>query len=984
MKTAASIAPSKGDAPKVMTGDEFPRKFGPYVLLKPLARGGMGALYLALTGERSMQKLCVIKTALHHLADKGYLQRFRDEAKVVVRLSHGNLVSVFDAGQIQGELFLAMDFVDGKDLRAVWNRCAQKGIAFPVDVAVHITKELLRGLGYAHSFGDLSLVHRDVSPPNLLLSYSGEVKLTDFGLASSTLKLEKTAPGVVYGKVSYMAPEQARGEPLDGRTDLYAAGVMLWELLTGRQLFPASTGIAGLGGEDDLLERVRNPKVPAPSSKTGRVPPELDAIVIKALCADPAGRFQSGEEFRTALAGFLAKTSPSTDGEHVAAFLRRLFGEDIAKEKSAREDVIGTGGSLLPKMGTPMAPRPPEPPGQSNTIDDRFESDTPVVGRKKGSTEHMDPSRAPIERTPTPQPVVDRDGPGRTGETRAIDGPRPDAFSEPTSQIVGELLGGRYRILRLCGEGGMGRVYEAEHIEIGKHVAVKVLHPAYTRTPDVVERFRREARAASRIGHPNIVNVTDSGTTNDGAFFFVMEFIEGVELGLLIHREGPLPVKRALRIADQICQALQAAHDAQVIHRDLKPENVLLITREGRPDFVKVLDFGIARVADVEESPTKNAGRRLTRPGVAMGTPEYMAPEQAAGKSADARSDIYALGSIMYEMLTGNPPYEGENVMEVLHKKATETPPPVRELRPDVPVTVNALVERSMARNPEDRPQTMVAFAAEIGLVLEAFVGRRTPTEVQMRKETGFFVGAIEPATGLASLGMSRRSTLIAAGTLGVIGLLVVAKVAFTPSAKVATKDPITAAVAQVVLPSTAVIPGEPEPEPALAFPTDGSLLFDPAAGEEWNMVSQLGHRVEPSPLEVQIAVNEPRPKKKLSEVAGRDFLGDGQRLLNAQKYDDAKLAFEKAVRAKGPKGRALLGLGQVAFQKQDYAEAVRKAKQGASSGAGVGAHVLLGDAYFKLKDFGSAKKAYGDALKLDPNNKAARSNLESTERRLH
>ena len=189
MKTAASIAPSKGDAPKVMTGDEFPRKFGPYVLLKPLARGGMGALYLALTGERSMQKLCVIKTALHHLADKGYLQRFRDEAKVVVRLSHGNLVSVFDAGQIQGELFLAMDFVDGKDLRAVWNRCAQKGIAFPVDVAVHITKELLRGLGYAHSFGDLSLVHRDVSPPNLLLSYSGEVKLTDFGLASSTLKV---------------------------------------------------------------------------------------------------------------------------------------------------------------------------------------------------------------------------------------------------------------------------------------------------------------------------------------------------------------------------------------------------------------------------------------------------------------------------------------------------------------------------------------------------------------------------------------------------------------------------------------------------------------------------------------------------------------------------------------------------------------------------------------------------------------------------
>ena len=141
-----------------------------------------------------------------------------------------------------------MDFVEGKDLRATWNRCAKKGIAFPIDVAVHIVKELARGLHYAHTFGDIKLVHRDVSPPNVLLSYSGEVKLTDFGLASSTLKMEKTAPGIIYGKVSYMSPEQARGEQLDGRTDLYAAGIILWELLTGRQLFPSGKA-AGRRGQ---------------------------------------------------------------------------------------------------------------------------------------------------------------------------------------------------------------------------------------------------------------------------------------------------------------------------------------------------------------------------------------------------------------------------------------------------------------------------------------------------------------------------------------------------------------------------------------------------------------------------------------------------------------------------------------------------------------------------------------------------------------
>src|SRR5687767_3203750 len=168
--------------------DGFPGKFGKYHLLAPLAQGGMGALYLAVAGERGLEKLCVIKTVLPHLADAEYVARFRDEAKVVVKLSHGNLVPVFDAGQVDGEIFLAMDFVEGKDLRAVWNRCAKKAVAFPVDVAVYICKELCRGLAYAHAFGDLRLVHRDVSPPNVLVSFSGEVKLTDFGLASSTLK----------------------------------------------------------------------------------------------------------------------------------------------------------------------------------------------------------------------------------------------------------------------------------------------------------------------------------------------------------------------------------------------------------------------------------------------------------------------------------------------------------------------------------------------------------------------------------------------------------------------------------------------------------------------------------------------------------------------------------------------------------------------------------------------------------------------------
>jgi serine/threonine protein kinase len=333
----------------------FPRRFGGYVLIKPLARGGMGALYLALHGQRGMEKLCVVKTALPHLIEKGYLQRFKDEAKVVVRLSHGNLVGVFDAGQVKGEIFLGMEFVEGKDLRAVWNRCAQKGMAFPLPVAVHIVKELARGLGYAHSFEGLRLVHRDISPPNVLLSYSGEVKLTDFGLATSTLKLEKTAPGVVYGKVSYMAPEQARGEQLDGRSDLYSAAIILWELLTGRQLF-GTTPRTDDDQQDDLLERVRHPEITPPSHKASRVPRELDAILIKALAPKQEDRFQSGEEFRSELAGFLAKNAPAMDGHQVARFLRDLFSDLIAKERAERAELVRTGVALLDSVSGTRTP----------------------------------------------------------------------------------------------------------------------------------------------------------------------------------------------------------------------------------------------------------------------------------------------------------------------------------------------------------------------------------------------------------------------------------------------------------------------------------------------------------------------------------------------------------------------------------------------------------------------------------------------------
>ena len=215
--------------------------------------------------------------------------------------------------------------------------------------------------------------------------------------------------------------------------------------------------------------------------------------------------------------------------------------------------------------------------------------------------------------------------------------------------LVGSVVDGRYRIERVLGTGGMGAVYEAEHVEIGKKVALKVLHPQFSRQADLVARFRREARAASKVGHPNIVDVTDSGTTPDGDVYFVMERLDGLDLGEVLRHERRVAPDRVVAIGTQVCRALSAAHAAGIIHRDLKPENIFLVSREGVPDFVKVLDFGIAK----QDMGNQNSPRRLTTPGIAMGTPEYMAPEQAAGKAIDGRVDIYSVGAILYEMLTG-------------------------------------------------------------------------------------------------------------------------------------------------------------------------------------------------------------------------------------------------------------------------------------------------------------------------------------------
>jgi eukaryotic-like serine/threonine-protein kinase len=277
-------------------------------------------------------------------------------------------------------------------------------------------------------------------------------------------------------------------------------------------------------------------------------------------------------------------------------------------------------------------------------------------------------------------------------------------------KLIGALLDDKYRIEKKIGQGGMGTVYRATHVHMDSSVSVKVLHPHLSSDATALQRFRREARAAAQIRHPNAVAVTDFGVTRDtGLAYLVMEFLEGVELRDRI-KSSPLGYDGILDIVRQICAAVRAAHSKGIIHRDLKPENIWLLEDEDGVERVKVLDFGIAKLRAGSGDGT------LTQEGTIVGTPYYMSPEQCAGEELDARSDIYSLGIIIYEMLAGDVPFRAATPMGIVVKHLMESPRRLDELRPGIPVGVQEVVMRALAKKKEDRQESALALALELVL----------------------------------------------------------------------------------------------------------------------------------------------------------------------------------------------------------------------------------------------------------------------------
>ncbi len=393
---------------------EFPVAFGRYLLLKRLSRGGMGEIFLAKVGEiQGFEKFVIIKKILPQLAaNDDFITRFIDEAQVAIKLNHVNIAQVFEVGRVDGEYFLAIEFIDGRDLRRLLRRCRETGTRLPIDLCVFIARDLAAGLAYAHrrtvAKGQaLSLVHCDISPPNVMVSYEGEVKIIDFGIARSALRTADSNPNIGFGKFGYMAPEQLiRGGVIDRRTDIYAAGVVLYELLTGERLyqFPEGTDYR------QMARTVCQGNYLAPSLRDSRLDASMDAILAKALAVKQEDRYQTAEEFRDALQHKLSSLNPTISADRLARVMDELFSterqtesDELAQmralDSSAFKEELGDAKSHTVTFARALDGAPAE--ADATTVTPQLEEEAKTTMVSSGRIESSEAAAGSLSLTPS-------------------------------------------------------------------------------------------------------------------------------------------------------------------------------------------------------------------------------------------------------------------------------------------------------------------------------------------------------------------------------------------------------------------------------------------------------------------------------------------------------------------------------------------------------------------------------------------------------
>jgi serine/threonine protein kinase len=867
---------------------EFPRAFGILSLLKPLARHAKSEIYVALRPE-GVDRLCVVHMLPPELVDRpGVTEGLRGQASWLVARVHGNLVQTYDVGQGGGRLFLLNEYVEGRDLAAVLEDLPKRSIAMPVTAAVFVALEVSAALGFIRSTEErvtgvpTSLI--GFSAAGVIASREGTIKVVHHGSALAPLAHSLTDKE--RGRVSLIAPEHAEGGG-SPRGDVYAVGALLWQMLTGKPL--------GNDGADEHLDQLRAGTFTAPraSAVVGPdrgIPSALDDLVASALARKPEDRPVSCEALRAHLVS-VVKGVGGAGSNALRALMGDLYTTVLAAESAELAALSKIAEKELPRL----AARP-----------------------RAATLTNFDPMS---KRGATPGPV------SRDSEL-------------PLNEVI---PGTRYRVREKLGEGGMGAVYLAEHVDIERRVALKLVHAELLRNPMVLGQFRQEARAASRIGNPYICDVTDWGELPDGRVFFVMEYLDGRSLGRVLEDVRKVTPARCIPILRQVAKALGSAHEKGIVHLDVKPDNVLLVSKDGRADAVKVVDFGVAGILG------QQSGSRV------MGTPEYMAPERATGKTYDHRSDVYSLGVMAYEMLVGEVPFQGPTPIETLSLQASEVPDRINErLRHPIPEALETVVMGMIEKQPGRRPQNMAEVEA---LLLEAQIeaGIRTPWD-----DLPLPAVATERAARISrKLTASARRTFVigAATVVAAVGVISIVYAVSQPP-KVMTVTRLSAPT-----PRTEIAP-MPVPEVSPAAP--GGQGGRPAATPQGPTPASNAGTPRPA-----ARVRREDPSEDAAEprdpAASRRAAQLGQEALEAGRFEEAKAEFERAVAADSRNVTAIGGLAEVAFERARYEEAAYYANRAVRLNRSTKYLMLLADSSFRIGRFSDALVAYQRAKNMDP-----------------
>jgi serine/threonine-protein kinase len=381
----------------------------------------------------------------------------------------------------------------------------------------------------------------------------------------------------------------------------------------------------------------------------------------------------------------------------------------------------------------------------------------------------------------------------------------------PHPSRLGEIVGGKYKVVRLLAAGGMGAVYEAQHTVVKRRFAIKFLHPDLAARRDILTRFQREAEAAGALESENVAAAVDFGIVPDGTPYIVMELLAGESLESLIAREKTLPVTRAADLVAQACRGVQAAHAAGIVHRDLKPQNLFVCRRQDGTDLVKVLDFGVAKLQAINEG----SGQTGTGTGAVLGTPSYMSPEQARGASVvDHRADVYALGAILYQLVSGQKPHPGDSNNAILYHISTQPPVPLATVKPELAPALVEIVERALAPDPDARP----ASAEALGAALAPVAGREVWPEA--KPAPAIDATPIDTSPAGAPRAPKRAGVVAAATFVVVVALVAVARFGRTPAPEAAPPAPVATQPsppppAATTRNDTPPIPPAPETPPA-------------------------------------------------------------------------------------------------------------------------------------------------------------------------